>query len=65
MTDDEKLLSELIHDMRSKCSTLIDGVEALRGAPAERRRKLMSLMKPQARKVVELLAAYEAKVERP
>ncbi len=58
MTDDDRLLRELIHDVRSKAATLADGAEGLRDATPERRQKLLSLMKTQARRVVALLDAY-------
>lgn len=59
----EKRLEALAHDVKSKCASLIDGAEALRKVPADARRRLLSLMVPQARQVAELLAAYEAETK--
>lgn len=59
MTRDDGLLQELIHDIRSKAATLADGAEGLRDSTPERRQKLISLMKAQAQRVIDLLHKYQ------
>lgn len=62
MTRNDKVVDELIHDVKSKCATLSDGSEALRKASPETRQRLLSLMLPQAKRVLALLSDFDAEV---
>jgi hypothetical protein len=65
MTADDTPLENLIHDVKSRCATLIDAAERLRVVPAAERRELISLMLPRAQRVVDMLKEYgEGKIER-
>lgn len=53
-----KDLDTLIHDVNSRCSSLKEAAGLLRAASAAERAELLALMKEQAKKLAEGLAAF-------
>lgn len=60
MAAEDQALDHLVHGVRSRCATLSDAAERLRIVPRSEQDELVGLMLQRARRVVELLAEYQA-----
>lgn len=62
MASKAEVLEGVVHDVVSKCRTLIDGVRELERSSPAQQQLLVAALKPLGREITDILEEYESEV---